>query len=81
MSKNQITYIVASFCKNGSNVSKNNFCNDKNDGEWQRNSYGIMIEKTFGWRKSFRIMIKNYLHDVIQRNNIWIVKKNMLGLM
>ena len=75
-----IAYVVASFCKNGLNVSTNNFCNDKNDGERRRNSYGIMIEKTFGQRKSFWIMLKNYLHDVIQRNNSWIVKKNLLGL-
>ena len=80
VSKNQIMYVVASFSKYGSNVSKKIFCNDKNDGECWRNSYGIMIEKTFGRRKSFWIMIKNYLHDVIQRNNSWIVKKNLLGL-
>ena len=59
VSKNQITCIVASFCKYGLNVSKNNFYNDKNDGERRSNSYGIMIEKTFGRRKSFWIMIKN----------------------
>ena len=74
MSKNQITYIVASFCNYGSNVLKNNFYNDKNDGEEQINCYGIMIEKTFGQKKSFWIMIKNYLHDVIKKNNSWIVE-------
>ena len=54
MSRNQIIYVVASFCKYGSNVSKNNFYNDKNDGE-PRNCYGIKIEKTFGQRKSFEL--------------------------
>ena len=58
MSKNQIIYVVASFCKHGLNVSKKNFCNDKNDGERWKNSYGIMIGKHFDEEKVFELWLK-----------------------